>query len=354
MPIDGLKALIARAYVAATLGDLDQADALVAQARASGALAHDVACTAQVMLVEGVAAIYRNDAPRARERLLRVDLFGGQLGASELSALAKGWLALLEYNAARFEEAAGLLAPTVGGADPPTDRVRLRAATLLSLLCEYAGASDAAAQWLLAARLAASSMGIAGALSTVLFDQAVAAIDSYRIGRLRAALDAHKARELLLRVESALHYDAGAGVGALPALHRLALGMALNLCAEHARAAEELRRFTAATPDPHAAGWICAQAELAVAELALADGPLPAPIVACLQAALELPTDAGERAVLQNVLAEHCRRSGQAAQARAHAMQRQRELQEHAQQAERLRTGLAACGLLAVPSHWLQ
>lgn len=350
MDAQALQPLIARAYVAAMLGELEQADALVAQARA--AAAYDPASTAQLMLIEGVAASYRNDAARAGERLQRAALIGSQLGMLDLAALAQGWLALIEYNHARFEQAAALLAPTVARPDLPDDRVRLRSASLLMLLCEYAGAPQATAQWQLAARLAAGSLGVAGALSTVMFNQAVAAIDKFRIGRLRGQLDAAQARELLLRVESAINYDGGAGVGPQPALHRLALGMALNLCGEHARARVELQAFLAQTDDRGAAGWVCAQAELGAAELALGPQPLPAAVIADLQAVLELPADGGERALALSVLAEHARRCGQDAQALD--LRRQRELQAHDRQAQRLHDCLAATGLLAVPPHWRQ
>ncbi len=347
---------VAVAYQRAVCGDLDEATRLVQAVRAAAGVFQAPVVVAEAMLVEGVIATYRGDLRHARDRLDRVAAFVDRLPGADLAPLARGWRALVAYNESRLADCAALLARALQDLPPraASPRTRLRLATVASLLCAQAGADDAARGWLLAARLAATALEVRGALSPVIFDLAVASLERCCFERLRGMLDPQRAEEALLRVRSAIHYDAAAGVGAQASLHLLALGIALNLSGRHADACIPLTSFLDAPPTSRPEDGLRARTELAAARLALDPAPLDDTLRQSLASGLGGLTDPVERASLLSVLVADQARRPEVGDAPAWARTLGDELdRRHAENVE-LGGRLEALQLLEVPADWLR
>lgn len=310
LQIANLNSLASKAYLAAICGQLDRALALIGEIRSDLRFSDASALIAEVMLIEGVIAVYRGEIEYAKNRLERVVAFGDQYPLIELAALARGWLALIAYNDGAVVDAARLIARGLSVDRGLSARTRLRVSTIMSLLCAYVGRDKAATEWLLGARIAASEVGFDGALSSVAFDLAVAALDRCCLDRLQGKLDTQSAQDALIRVVSAKGYDLGSGSALQQSLHALALGMALNLNGRFAEARREIQGFIDAKPSSRLGDSVCAKVELAVALLGCGESLIDAGLEEELRAGVSLLSDPVEKGTLIAVLIENDVRKG--------------------------------------------
>lgn len=343
-----------RSYLAATSGRLEEAQTIIQEIRSEPAFLSTPWLVAEVILVEGVIAVYRGDIEYAKGRLTRVVAFCEQSPLNDLTALARGWLALIAYNDGDVVESAHLVARGLEFHAELSARSRLRLSTITSLLSAYVGLDEVARKWLLSARIAASELGVKGALSSVAFDLAVAALDRCSYDRLRGQLSANAAADVLVRVNSAKGYDAGAGSTLQPSLHMLAHGMALNLCGRYAEAREQILHFLRTEPTSRYGDSVCAKSELALANLGARDFPLEDAMEMELWSALSRLSDPIEKGSLIAVLIESNMRRG--------LMDRAMEMKILLDEQIQIRMGLEcdlsrvlhASGMISPPDNWMR
>lgn len=295
---------VGKAYLSAISGRLLDAQSLVQHIRASVEFLQSPLLVAEVMLVEGVIAVYTGNLSYAKSRLDRVVAFADSAASVELASLARGWLALLSYNDGSVVDSARHALRALGCGTRPSSRTRLRLSTILSLLCAYAGQDSHARTWLLAARIAASELGAQGALSSVIFDLAVATLDRCYFSKLSGFLGAAEARQALIQVKSAMSYDAGAAVDVQRSLHALALGTALNLNRQFTEAREVVLEFLDSELVSRPGDRICGKTELAVSLLGVDPLPIDDRMDSELWAGLGVLSDPTERAAILSVLIE--------------------------------------------------
>jgi tetratricopeptide (TPR) repeat protein len=264
----------------------------------------------EVMLVEGVIRIYTGKIPDGVDRFRRVIAIGEAIGSENLTNLGRAWFSLVCYNEGKILEAGDLLVQAtrfVGFSEP---RTILRISTVAGLLCEYAGYEKAASSWLSAARIAVQNIGIPGVLSSVIYDMAVAAIDTSALRKMLGQLTSTEAAQLLLRVKSAVNYDSGAGVQVQSSLHWLALGMAFNIAENYLEAEKSLQIYLQTVPESRSADRICASVELAIAQAGRGGPCISSSLVSEIERGIGILIEPTERALALEVLAKNHERSG--------------------------------------------
>lgn len=347
-----MNALLSQAYGCCILGDLAQARTLITQLRSAFAIENRPQQAAEIMLLEGVVALYSGDIDAGRDRLRRALAIGQLFPQADLAQVASGWLAMAAYNDGDVLAAAALLKSAIDMGVVATDRARLRLATIAGNLCEYAAEPAAARSWNAASRRAASALGLSGVLSSVIFAMAVSSLDASQLKRLTGTLQPEEGQDTLMLVQGAIGYDAGAGRGAQPNLSRLALGMAYNLCARHEEALQTLRRYVADTTGSRKGDAACGVVELALAQLGVSTQPLSADLYADVQAAGALLVEPLERAAWLCAMAEHHHRQGEAQAAQRHRQAMAQALEARASLSAALARALEQSALLAPPADW--
>jgi len=343
-----------RSYLAATSGLLCEAQSIIQEVRSEPTFLSTPSLVVEVILVEGVVAIYRGDLEHAKSRLSRVVAFCEQSPLNDLTALARGWLALIAYNDGAVVESAHLVARGLECPAELSSRARLRLSTIASLLAAYVGLDEVAKRWLLSARIAASELGVRGSLSSVAFDLAVAALDRCSYDRLRGQLSSSAAEDVLIRVTSAKGYDAGAGSTLQPSLHVLAYGMALNLCGRYTEAQGEIRKFLGSEPASRYGDSICAKSELALAILGSQDLPLEDSMEVELWSALSRLRDPVEKGALIAVLSESNMRRGLVDRAMGMKVLLDEQIKVRMGLELELSDVLSAAGMMSPPSDWMR
>lgn len=308
--MEDLHLIVSKAYLSALAGELDAASAGIEWVRSQCAIQSNAAMAVEVMVVEGVVHIYSGRTRAGVERLSRAVAIGDSAKLQNLAALARGWLAVVHYNEGDVVAAGGAVSEALRFPEFAEARTRLRVSTVAGGLCEYSGLSKSAAGWLTAAQSAARGMGVPGVLSTVVYDMALAAVDSAAARRLEGSLQSSDAKSLPLRVKSALHYDETANVGVHRELHWLILGMAHNICEEYVEASSCLEKFLSGPRSFRAADQICAYIELAVASSKGGALDVDSDLIEKITDGLGLLIEPVERAMAFEILSSSYRRQG--------------------------------------------
>jgi hypothetical protein len=308
--MDDLRLIIGAAYLDALSGDLDGASQGVERVRSKCSIESSASMAAEVMLVEGVIHVYSGRTLAGVERLRRAVAIGDSATLRNLAALARGWLAVVYYNDGDVISAGGILSEALCFAEYADARTCLRVSTVAGGLCEYSGLGKSAANWLTVAQGAARRMAVHGVLSSVVYDLALAAIDSAAARKLVGTLSASEARSLPLRVRSALNYDSTANVGVHRDLHWLILAMAYNICADYSEAESCLELYAKGASSFRAADRICACIELAIAKSKGGELDFDPELIEDIENGLGLLVEPTERAMAYDILSINYQRQG--------------------------------------------
>jgi hypothetical protein len=308
--VDSFSLTVGDAYLSALAGNLEKASMCIEQVRCSYTIENSASMAAEVMLVEGVIHIYSGRPKAGVERLKRVVAIGDSAALYNLAALARGWLAVLHYNEGDVIAAGKVLSEALRFAEHADARTCLRISTVAGGLCEYSGLGESAAQWLLAAQRACSRLAVPGVLSSVVYDLALAAVDSAAAKKLAGKLSKNDANNLPLRVRSALNYDSIANVGVYRELHWLVLAMAYNICSNYGEAKLHLDRYFDDPQSFRAADQVCAYIELAIAQSAGGELDFDSDLIESIKSGMSLLVEPIERAVAFDILALNYQRLG--------------------------------------------
>lgn len=347
-----MNALLSQAYGCCILGDVAQARTLITQLRSAFAIENRPLQAAEIMLLEGVVALYSGDIDAGCDRLRRALAIGQHFPQTDLAQVASGWLAMAAFNEGDVLTAAALLKSATDMGVVASERARLRLATVAGNLCEYAAKPAAARSWNAASRRAALALGLSGALSSIIFNMAVLSIDASQLKRLTGTLQPEEGQNTLTLVQAAMGYDTGVGHGAQPKLHRLSLGMAYSICGRHDDALLTLRRYVADATGSRKGDAACGLVELALAEMGASPQPLSAGLFADVQAAGALLVEPLERAAWLCAMAEHHQRQGDTQAAQHHRQAMAEALAERAGLTAALAQVLEQGALLAPPTDW--
>jgi hypothetical protein len=315
--MNSLASIVSDAYLSALAGNLSGASASIRAVRSQFAIENNSSLTAEIMIVEGMIHIYSGRSGSGVERLTRAVAISDSAGHENLASLARGWLAVVHYNEGNVIAAGKALLEALRCAESADARTCLRVSTIAGVLCEYSSLGRAASAWLMAAQVAARRMAIPGVLSSVVYDLALAAIDSASARKLTGKLDREDARRLPLRVMSALNYDANANVGVHRDLHWLVLAMAYNLCEDYLQAELSLDRYFGGASSFRAADDVCARVEYAIARSKGGELEVEANLIEEIRVGLDLLVEPIERAMALDVLARHCCRLSKNEEAKA-------------------------------------
>jgi tetratricopeptide (TPR) repeat protein len=343
--------LLDEAYRLGMAGALDAAEEALERARRFELVRSGSSRSVHVMLTEGVIATYRGDAEAARGRFQRVIALQPLVHDADMQAHAWGWLALHEYNAGRLLAAAEAAARACEQPVQARPRTRLRAATDLAVLCEFAGLDGPARDWLQAAKVAAAQCQVPGLSGLIVYDLAAVRVNKAMVEHLRAPIGAPQAQALLLQVGSAAHFDAATGHRAQSALHDLVGAIALRLAGRAAEAVQRLERFLAGAQHVGAAERVSARIECIACRTAADPGHADAADLAFLEAEADRLAEPGERAHAYSLAATLAERAGAQDPGPWRAKARD-ALAQHDRDRMQLAERLAALGLATVPPAW--
>ncbi len=351
--MNSFDSVIASAYRNAVVGNLSAAESNISFIRSRWQIESKPRDAIEVMLVEGIIHIYAGRISDGIDRFRRVIAIGDVVRDENLASLGRGWFALVLYNEGKLLEASEILAQVLGEVDAILPRTILRVSTVQGLLCEYAGFGQAAIGWLNAARIAAQRVAIPGVMSSVIYDMAVAAIDSAAFRKLNGQLEDSQARQLLLRVRSAINYDIGSGSKVQSGLHLLALGMTLNICGEYTEAERHLLRYLQTMPDSRLADRVCASVELAIAQIGNGGSQLAPAVVRAIEEGLSILIEPTERALALNVLARNLEQSGLIDESLLRRSEMQSEIVRREQMSLALRASIETNSMMFPPRQWI-
>lgn len=348
-----LTELLDEAYRCAMGGELERATQAVAAARQWPALRDGSLESMDVMLVEGVVHTYRGETDAARDRLRRVVALATLLPQSEAPLQAWAWLALLDYNQGEVLSAADALAQACAQPERASPRTRMRASVNAALLCEYCGLASPARDWIALARSTAPACGVPGIMSLVIYGLGAVRVMEAAIADLRCPIGTEEADRLLLQVQSAIHYDAGAGVHAQQTLHLLVQATALRLARRPGQAVPLLERFLATDAQSSALDRLSARLELLVCKLQSGAELELELVTRWLEDSAPQFVDPGERAHAYLVLHELSLRGAGLSQCEWLA-KANLEFSLHDEVRAALAARLTTLGLTTVPPAWAQ
>lgn len=217
-------------------GDSDGAQRRIAQIRAHYGTELHPSVASWVMLAEGVLHFGKAEMQQAFERIRRAYALANALRNDAASPLCAAWLALLEFNAAKYEDMAEHLAVALRDAAPDDHQARGRACLLMADVLHFAESHAAARPWYEKARIHATAQGDQAMLSAVLYN--VAAFRSARL-RLMDALDSVPADVLTratMEAMSSFTYDMAVRALSFETFWRILHGSLRNIQKEYGEA----------------------------------------------------------------------------------------------------------------------
>lgn len=174
-----------------------------------------------VMLAEGILNFAKEDPQKAHERIIRAYSLAVALRTESAKPICAAWMALLEFNRAKYDDMARYLEEALVSAQKNDHQALGRASLVLADAIHYSKSYELAKHWYEAARLHATAEGDQAMLGAMLFN--VAAIRSGHL-RLADAFGDVPADQLLrasMEATSSITYDLAVGSTSFGTLWRL-------------------------------------------------------------------------------------------------------------------------------------
>ncbi|RVT51603.1 hypothetical protein [Rubrivivax albus] len=347
-----LGTLLHQAYGSCITGNVRQARSTILEIRRNFVIEKSPVHAAETMLIEGVLSLYSGEIDSGCDRLRRAIAIGQFFPGTDLSQVACGWLSLACYNAGDIIKSAEYVGTSLESGEVKSQRARLRISTTAANLSEYAGLPDAARRWNAASRRAATALGIPGVLTSVIFSMAVASLDASQRKRFNNVLSDEDAQETLGIVQSAIGYDARAGLGAQPNLHRLALGMSFSICGRYREALNALQCYLEDANGSRQEDAVCGFVEFALAEMNLSRQPLAQDLLQKLEAIGVKLREPLERAAWLSALEDHYVLVGDIVRAQAYCKEKIDALEHRERLSSELSKLLERKNLMSPPAEW--
>ncbi len=204
-----------RAGVLARHGNIGQCRRIVNELRSRTAAVNDAELAGWLSLAEGMADHFESLSPRAKQRFVRAHALAQSSGLVQLQALAAAWLAITEWNDARWPEAVGHLAESLKLAALDAHSARARACLVAADAYHFAGDVTRAQTWFERAREHANADGDTSMVSALLYNRASCRANAVSLADAFGQADPAEAARALLEAESTGHFDAGVGTASL-------------------------------------------------------------------------------------------------------------------------------------------
>ena len=195
---------------------------------------------AWLMLAEGVLHFFQEDISAAFDRTRRSYAIAKAANLRAVVPTCAAWMALIEFNALRYEQMALHLEEAFAVAAPDDHQALARASLVLADALHFAGDFKAARPFYERTRLHATAEGDEATLSAMLHNVA-----AFRVGNVRMA-DAvgiaapEEAKRAMMEANSALNFDAAIGTASFTMLVPLLRGQLLTVERKYAEAEKVL------------------------------------------------------------------------------------------------------------------
>lgn len=232
----------------ARIGDFASARQHLLEIRSSLEVSTRERVAVRVMLLEGLLFFFDGLSVQCRDRVLRAHAIGHLSGQGDLARLTAAWLAHIDFNLNRFDDAARMIQYALRAPSEIADAATFRARLVLADLSMLSGRVEAAKQLYDLARRGAVEGGDDSTIAAIFFNRATMLLNQSRIGAILGEGSAVSQRFLELEFRSIELYHRASGQTSLPHLLDLLSAMILLEAGNFREAAEKYRRVLNAGP----------------------------------------------------------------------------------------------------------
>lgn len=315
-----LDAALTEALLLARRGDAAATESYIQGVRSKFRPQDSFDAMARLMIAEAVAHLYAGRSSEARDRLKRSVALSSAISHSGNIALARAWLAYLDYDALQIQPFADHAFSVVRAGEVAPLHARARVASLLGTAYQLCESTAAAKQWFECARHSALDDQDQLMISTVIFNMSATRFSVARVRLVcESVVDAIDSRDLMFLCSSE-SYDAMVGFSVLGHFHSMLQGLAMSTKGDYEAALGFFHRYVGAalsTMDRRADAVVFAEAAWCHSLLAQKDEAL----ISAQSAAerISSATDLDDLAVAHRRLADVFAACGDAAAAAFHA-----------------------------------
>lgn len=182
-----------------------------------------------VMLAEGVLHFSKAEMFQAYDRIRRGYGLAVALRTETARPTCAAWMALIEFNACKYDEMFEHLAEALADA-PPDDHGALgRACGVVADAYQLAGRYDCSRPWYEKTRLHATAEGDQATLSAMLYNVAVFRTANLRLADAFGGVNATELKRATMEADSSLGYDYAVGTSTFVSLGPMMYGQLLAL-----------------------------------------------------------------------------------------------------------------------------
>ncbi len=311
---------LTEALLLARRGDAGATDSFIRKVRAGFHPRDSFDAMARLMVAEGIAHLYAGRTTEARDRLARSLALSTASRHLANMALARAWLAYLDYDALRIKSFAELAFAVIKAGEEAPWHARARVASLLGTAYQLCECPPTARRWFDYARHSAISDHDQLMLSTVIFNMSATRFSVARLNLIcESVADAVEPTDIMFLCSSEA-YDAMVGLSVLGYFHPMLQGLATSTKGDFKAALKHFESYGVAaesTLDRRADAVAYAEAAWCHVKLQHTDVAL----VRAREAAerISLTTDLDDLAVAHRRLADVFAACGDAAAAASHA-----------------------------------
>lgn len=196
-----------------------------------------------LMALEALIAYFKSLSSSAHDRMARAHLLSVATRDPKLVALTSGWLAHIAFNRYRYEEMTRALQSCLRMADSDDDASRFRASLTIADSFTICGEHSAARVWYERARVHATRLGDHASLGALTYNQAAFSAFVARLDSLDGPIPSARVKLISGQVNTAINYQAVAGLQSLQSLLEGAWVSARILSGEFDEAVREIQRL---------------------------------------------------------------------------------------------------------------
>jgi hypothetical protein len=220
---------IRQAFSLAHVGEFEVSLEKTAEIRRQWREYLDPTSIVELMIIEGICSSYSGDLLLASDRLRRA-VFGADLiGSSDLSHLALGWLAFVQFNCGEISSSLDSILSASRYVMNARAEARFRSAVNIAVINEFCGRPEVAGKWFKCAQHIAKECRSPSPLSVLVYNMAALRVTGGLLKRSRGNLTDCNFDLDLLFVRSSLNLDSILSVSVQSHLHLLIEAQALSL-----------------------------------------------------------------------------------------------------------------------------
>ncbi len=239
---------IKRSCYLSRTGYFEESRQIIADLRKSFGGGQNARISVWIMLAEGLAEIFQNLSPTARDRISRAQLIALAMKDPELGSLTSAWRAHVEFELSNFEAMATALRKAYELAARDNHDARARVAITMASCFFLLGDRQNGQRWFMRCREHALLVGDQATIDALLYNRAAFGIASLRVHRCFSDLDDNLVSLVQMELASAKNFQIMTRDLSLANLNSLSEARVLFLKGEYQAAYDGLKSIRSAGP----------------------------------------------------------------------------------------------------------